>query len=102
MEVGSEVTGKFVNEFALPSAVIINKIDNEHSNFKRTLQQAKERLSSGSIVISFPANEGVNFKTVIDVLKMKAYTYGDPGSKKYPNPKFPPNLNLPLKLIVLS
>ena len=92
VEVGSEVTGKFVNEFALPSAVIINKIDNEHSNFKRTLQQAKERLSSGSIVISFPANEGVNFKTVIDVLKMKAYTYGDPGSKKVSESEIPAEL----------
>src|SRR5690606_26303246 len=82
VEVGSETTGRFVNEFGLPSAIIINKIDNEHSRFEETFAQAKDRLTSGAIVVTFPEKEGVNFDTVIDVLKMKAYTYGDAGSKK--------------------
>jgi elongation factor G len=33
VEVGSETTGEFIKEFKLPSAMIINKIDNEHSRF---------------------------------------------------------------------
>ena len=71
IEVGSETTGEFINEYGLPSAVIINKIDNEHSKFEETEKLAKERLSSGAVIVSFPASEGVNFDTVIDVLKMK-------------------------------
>ena len=82
VEVGSEISGQFVNEFGLPSAIIINKVDNEHSAFSDTELKAKERLSNGAIIVTFPAAEGINFKTVIDVLKMKAYTYGDVGSKK--------------------
>lgn len=39
IEVGSEVTGKFVNEYKLPSAIIINKVDNEHSTFEETLEK---------------------------------------------------------------
>ncbi len=34
VEVGSETTGRFIDEYGLPSAIIINKIDNEHSTFK--------------------------------------------------------------------
>jgi len=82
VEVGSETTGAFIEEFKLPSAIIINKVDNEHSDFKRTLQQANERLHPGAVIITFPEKEGVNFDTVIDVVKMKSYKYAEAGSKK--------------------
>lgn len=92
VEVGSETTGRFVNEFGLPSAIIINKVDNEHSNFKQTEAQAKDRLSSGAIVVTFPAKEGVNFDTVIDVIKMKAFKYGEAGSKSVTETDIPDDL----------
>ncbi len=57
VEVGSEVSGKFVNEFGLPSAIIINKVDNEHSTFEATIDKAKQRLTSGAIAVTFPAVE---------------------------------------------
>lgn len=92
VEVGSETTGTFINEFGLPSAIIINKIDNEHSHFKETEQQAKSRLSSGAIIVTFPVNEGISFDTVVDVIKMKAYTYGTPGSRSVTEIDIPDNL----------
>ncbi len=82
VEVGSEITGRFVDEFGLPSAIIINKVDNEHSSFNETYTKAKDRLTSGATVVTFPVSEGANFNTVVDVLKMKAYQYGEVGSKK--------------------
>ena len=92
VEVGSEATAEFINEYNLPSAVIINKIDNEHSKFEETEKLAKERLSSGAIIVTFPVSEGVNFDTVVDVLKMKAYTYGEPGSRNVKESEIPDNL----------
>lgn len=92
VEVGSEVSGKFVNEFGLPSAIIINKVDNEHSTFEETLEKAKTRLTNGAIAVTFPATEGINFNTVVDVLKMKAYTYGDAGTKKVSETEIPADL----------
>lgn len=92
VEVGSEVSGKFVDEFGLPSAIIINKVDNEHSTFEDTLAKAKQRLTSGAIAVTFPAVEGIVFNSVIDVLKMKAYTYGEAGSKKITEAEIPENL----------
>jgi len=92
VEVGSESTGKFVNEFGLPSAILINKVDNEHSAFTRTELQAKDRLSSGAIVVTFPVNEGTGFDTVVDVTTMKAYQYGPVGSKKVTEKEIPADL----------
>lgn len=92
VEVGSETTGKFVDEFNIPMTIIINKVDNEHSTFKETLQQAKERLTSGAIAVTFPVTEGINFVEVVDVLKMKAYHYGEAGSRKVTEVEIPPEL----------
>ena len=92
VEVGSEVSGKFVDEFKLPSAIIINKVDNEHSTFEETVEKSKQRLTNGAITITFPVTEGINFKTVIDVLRMKSFTYSDAGSKKVSEGEIPAEL----------
>jgi elongation factor G len=82
IEVGSEATARFINEYAMPSAIVINKIDSEHSKFSETFDKAKERLTSGAAIVSFPLKEGAGSDTVVDVLKMKAFQYGEPGSRK--------------------
>ncbi len=82
VEVGTENTTRFANEYKLPLTVLINKVDNEHSNFKETEQQAKDRLSANAVVVTFPVQEGLNFNSVVDIITMKAYEYGEPGSKK--------------------
>lgn len=81
IEVGSENAGHYVDEFDLASAIVINKCDNEHSKFDDVVSAAKDRLTNGAIVVTFPANQGLGFDTVVDVLKMKAYKYGDVGSR---------------------
>ncbi|MBI9070317.1 MAG: elongation factor G [Melioribacteraceae bacterium] len=81
VEVGTEQTWGFVKDAKLPGAIVINKCDNEHSKFNDTLEMVKERLSADATVVTFPTNEGINFDTVIDLIKMKAVTYGEVGSK---------------------
>ncbi len=92
IEVGTELTGSFINEFSLPSSIIINKVDNEHSTFFETFEKSKKRLTSGATIITFPVKEGINFNAVIDVLKMKMYEYGEPGSRKVNISDIPPDL----------
>lgn len=92
IEVGTEQTWSFVRELNIPSSVIINKCDNEHSKFFETFEMVKNRLSSDAIVVTFPANEGLNFNCVIDLVTMKATTYGEAGSKKATEEDIPANL----------
>ncbi|MCH8326845.1 MAG: GTP-binding protein, partial [Bacteroidetes bacterium] len=82
VEVGSEIYTKFVKKDKIPAAIIINKVDNEHSNFNTTVSKAKERLFNNASVVTYPVKEGPNCNSVIDVIKMKLYIYGDAGSRK--------------------
>jgi elongation factor G len=92
VEVGTEQTWEVVRKNKLPAAVIINKCDNEHSKFFETIAQAKTRLSHDITVVSFPVKEGLNFNSVIDLVKMKMITYGDAGSKKFTEEEIPADL----------
>jgi len=83
VEVGTEVTWENVEKHKMPAAVLINKVDNEHSNFQGTFDVVKERLSSDATVIAYPVNEGNNFDTVIDIIKMKEIVFDSPESKKF-------------------
>jgi len=92
IEVGTEIVKEFVDEYRLPTAVIINKVDNEHSTFFDTVDKAKERLNGGVTVVTFPNAEGLNFNGVIDVLKMKACYFGQPGSRTVTEEDIPADL----------
>lgn len=94
VEVGSETTAAFINEYNLPSSIIINKIDNEHSDFMKTLNQTKDRITNNAAVVTFPVKEGVTCDTVIDVVRMKAYKYGEPASKKVTEMDIPAELKV--------
>lgn len=92
VEVGTELTWELIKKNKKPAAIIINKIDNEHSKFFETFQQAKSKLSPDAIVVSFPAKEGGNFSSVVDLIKMKMITYGEAGSKKVTEEDIPADL----------
>ena len=83
IEVGTETTWKYVNKNNLPAAVIINKVDNEHSKFNETAEMAKDRLSKDLTIITYPVSEGTGFNSIIDIVKMKMVKYAEPGSKKF-------------------
>ena len=92
IEVGTEVANEFIEEYNLPSALIINKVDNEHSTFDETVEKAKDRINSGVTVITFPVSEGINFNSVIDVIKMKVYNYSEAVSRKVTETDIPDEL----------
>ncbi len=92
VEVGTESAWEFVKKKNLPAAILVNKIDNEHSKFDDTVNMCKDRLSQDATIITFPVKEGQGFDTVIDVISMKAYTFGEPGSKKVEEKEIPADL----------
>ncbi len=82
VEVGTEAVWDIVRENKMGGAVVINKIDNEHSDFENAFNIVKDRLSSDATIITFPVKEGAGANSVIDIVSMKQYTFGDAGSKK--------------------
>ena len=48
IEVGTDAAKSIIDEYKLPSSIIINKVDNEHSTFFETFENIKERMHPGA------------------------------------------------------
>lgn len=83
IEVGSEIVWKFANDESIPKCFIINKCDNERANFSEVFNQIKNDLTHDAVAVQIPVNQGINFNSVIDLLKMKMLVYERNGNGKY-------------------
>ncbi len=73
VEVQTEKVWSFAEEFVLPRAVIINKLDRERSSFERTLESVQAAFGRTAIPIHLPIGAEKDFKGVVDLVRMKAY-----------------------------
>ncbi len=82
VEVQTEKVWSFAEEFKLPRAIIINKLDRERSSFERSLESVQSFFGRTAVPIHLPLGSERDFKGVIDVVRMKAYTYTADGDGK--------------------
>jgi elongation factor G len=82
VEVQTEKVWAFANEFNLPRAVIINKLDRERSDFQRALESVQENFGRSAVPIQIPIGSERDFKGVVDLIRMKAYSYTPDGDGK--------------------
>ena len=79
VEVQTEKVWSFTEEFVLPRAVIINKLDRERSSFDRTLESVQSAFGRTAIPIHLPIGAEKDFKGIVDLVRMKAYVGGKEG-----------------------
>jgi len=79
VEVGTVKTWKYLDRYNLPRIVCLNKMDKEHANFEKALEDAQSQLGAKVMPIQLPLGQGDSFKGVIDVLKKKAYVFSGEG-----------------------
>ncbi|HTS50623.1 MAG TPA: elongation factor G [Bryobacteraceae bacterium] len=82
VEVQTEKVWSFADEFNLPRAIIINKLDRERSDFDRALASVHEIFGRAAVPIQLPLGAEKDFKGLIDLVRMKAYTYTADGDGK--------------------
>jgi len=82
VEVQTEKVWSFADEFNLPRAIVINKLDRERSSFERALASVKEIFGRLAIPIHLPIGSEKDFKGVVDIVRMKSYTYTTDGDGK--------------------
>jgi len=82
VEVQTEKVWSFADDFKLPRAIVINKLDRERSSFDRTLESVQSNFGRTAIPIQLPLGGEREFKGVIDLVRMKAYTYTPDGDGK--------------------
>jgi elongation factor G len=71
-----------LDERKKPRGVFIAKLDNEHSDFNKALDDIKEKLKIEPVPITLPMGSAGGFKGVIDVLHDKAYLAGGDAIEK--------------------
>jgi elongation factor G len=92
VEVQTEKVWSFAEEFRLARAIVINKLDRERSNFERTLDNIHDVFGRAAIPVQLPIGSEREFKGIVDLVTMKAYTYTAGGSGKGTEIEIPANM----------
>ncbi len=82
VEVQTEKVWRFADEYELPRAIIINKLDRERSSFERALESIHANFGRAAIPIQLPLGAEREFRGVIDLVRMKGFTYSSEGDGK--------------------
>ena len=80
VEVVTEKVWDFAVEYSQPVVFVINKMDRENASFARTLAALRERFGRTLVPVALPLGEEKDFKGVIDLIGMKAYSYEPDGN----------------------
>ncbi len=80
VEVQTEKVWAFTEEFKMPRAFVINKLDRERASFERALESIHDTFGRTCVPIQLPIGEEKDFRGVIDLVMMRAYLYEPDGS----------------------
>lgn len=80
VKVQTEQAWNFANDFNLPCALVVNKMEKERADFAGTFQDIVNQMESPKPVkIQLPIGSEASFKGVVDLITQKAYTYDASG-----------------------
>ncbi len=79
VKVQTEQAWEFATDFEMPCAIFINKLDRERADFSRTLQDAVNCFDLKLITLQLPIGKEDDFKGIVDLVSLKAYTYDENG-----------------------
>ena len=82
VEVQTEKTWAFANEFMVPRIMVINKMDKERADFGAALDSARSTFSRAIVPFTLPIGQQQNFRGVVDVVHMKAYEFDEQGKAR--------------------
>ncbi len=82
VKVQTEIGWDFLNDFELPRAIFVNKLDRERADFQRAFEEAKNLFQPKPIILQLPIGAEAGFRGVVDLISRKAYLYGEDGKGK--------------------
>nr|MDQ2937268.1 elongation factor G [Acidobacteriota bacterium] len=82
VEVQTEKTWAFANEFIVPRIMAVTRLDKEHADFGKAVESAQRIFSRAIIPFTLPIGNEKDFRAVVDVVHMKAYELGSDGQPK--------------------
>lgn len=73
VEVGTELVWQFIEAADQPRVLCINKMDKEHADFRKCLDDAASVLGARIAPVVIPIGAADTFKGVVDLIEQKAY-----------------------------
>ncbi len=92
VEPQSETVWHQADKFNVPRICFINKLDRMGASFTRSLQSIRERLNPNAMPVQLNIGTEQDFTGVIDLLQMKAYSFGGERGELYEEMAIPENL----------
>jgi len=82
VEPQSETNWRYADDYKVPRICFINKLDRIGASFEKSFKSIIDRLTPNAIPIQLPIGTEADFKSVVNLLENKAYTFeGDHGEK---------------------
>ncbi len=78
VEPQSETVWRQADKYKVPRICFINKIDKEGADFDYVINSIWNRLTPNAIALQMPIGERNEFSGVVDLIKMKAYSFDGP------------------------
>ena len=82
VEVQTEKTWAYANEFIVPRMMVVTKLDKEHADFGAAVESAQNTFSRAIIPFTLPIGKEKDFRGIVDVVHLKAYELGADGQPK--------------------
>lgn len=77
VDVGFENAWELAEEFTIPRMIFVNKMERENADYAGLLRSLEQTYGKMIVPIQVPIGSQLQFKGVVDLLAMKAYTDGD-------------------------
>jgi elongation factor G len=82
VQVSTEKVWSEAESLGLPRLVVCNRLDRERASLERTLESMRATLGRNCVPVQLPIGEEKDFKGVVDLVAMKAYSYAADESGK--------------------
>jgi len=92
VEVITERIWHYCDTFALPRAIVCTRTDRERADFTRVMESLTSAFGRAVVPVQLPIGSEKSFSGVVDLVRMKAYTYEMGGNGKAKVGEIPANL----------
>lgn len=75
VEIGTQLQWRAMPESGLARFFFVNKMEKENVKWQTTLDSIQKSFGKGAVAVQMPIGEAETFKGLVDLLKMKAYTF---------------------------
>ena len=92
VEVITERIWHYCDKFALPRVIVCTRMDRERADFTRAMESLTSAFGRTVVPVQLPIGAEKSFSGVVDLVRMKAYTYEMGGNGKAKVGEIPANL----------